>query len=104
MKVVKNKVAPPFRQVEFDIYYGEGVCAGAELLDMGVDYGMVRKSGSWFAMGEERLGQGKENSRQTLKSRPDLMDRIRNHVLREAGLLEPSPTDVQTPVVQPEAK
>ena len=104
VKVVKNKVAPPFRQVEFDIYYGEGVCAGAELLDMGVVYGMIRKSGSWFAMGDERLGQGKENSRQTLKSRPDLMDRIRNHVLREAGLLEASPTDVQTPVVQPEAK
>ncbi len=103
VKVVKNKVAPPFRQVEFDIYYGEGVCPGSELLDMGVDYGIVRKSGSWFAMGDDRLGQGKENSRQTLKSRPDLMDRIRNHVLREAGLLEPSPTDVQTPVVQPEA-
>jgi recombination protein RecA len=105
VKVVKNKVAPPFRQTEFDIYYGEGVCAASELLDMGVGEGIVRKSGSWYAMGEERLGQGKENSRHYLKEHPELMTAIRKHILVKRGLMseEEAAANVQTPVVTPEA-
>lgn len=103
VKVVKNKVAPPFRQTEFDIYYGEGVCQAAELLEMGVGCGLVRKSGSWYAMGEERLGQGKEKAREFLKEHPELMLQIRRHVLKENGLLEDDEVEVQNPVVHPEA-
>ena len=104
VKVVKNKVAPPFRQCEFDIYYGEGVCPASELLDMGVGEGIVRKSGSWYAMGDERLGQGKENSRAYLKEHPEIMRNIRRQILTKHGLLtEDEAVDVQIPVVRPEA-
>ncbi len=105
VKVVKNKVAPPFRQVEFEIYYGQGVSAEAELIDLGVASGIVRKSGSWYAMDSERLGQGKDNSRAFLKEHPELCERIRNHVLMQHGLLDPEEAAkaVQKPVVQPEA-
>ena len=105
VKVVKNKVAPPFRTVEFEIYYGQGVSAEAELIDLGVISGIVRKSGSWYAMDSERLGQGKENSRAFLKEHPELCDRIRNHVLLQHGLItaEEAGANVQKPVVQPEA-
>jgi len=105
VKVVKNKVAPPFRQVEFEIYYGQGVSAEAELIDLGVISGIVRKSGSWYAMDGDRLGQGKENSRNFLKEHPELCDRIRNHVLMQHGLIDPEEVakNVQKPVVHPEA-
>ena len=82
VKVVKNKVAPPFREVDFEIYYGRGVDRESELVDLGVSTGIVRKSGSWYAMDDERLGQGKENARDFLKTRPDLCERIRAHVLQ----------------------
>jgi len=105
VKVVKNKVSPPFRQVEFEIYYGQGVSAEAELIDLGVVSGIVRKSGSWYAMDSERLGQGKDNARAFLVERPDLCDRIRNHVLMQHGLIDPEDAakTVQKPVVHPEA-
>ena len=81
VKVVKNKVAPPFKQVEFDIMYGEGISKTGELLDLGVNIGIVQKSGAWFSYGDERIGQGRENSRQFLKDNPhiayDIEDKIR---------------------------
>jgi len=76
VKVVKNKVAPPFRNAEFEILYGEGVSREGELVDLGVQYGLVQKSGSWYSYGGERIGQGKDNVRQFLKERPDLANEI----------------------------
>jgi recombination protein RecA len=72
VKVVKNKVAPPFKQVEFDIMYGEGISKTGELLDLGVKAGVVEKSGSGFSYGDERIGQGRENAKQFLKDNPDV--------------------------------
>ncbi|NIP17558.1 MAG: DNA recombination/repair protein RecA, partial [Xanthomonadales bacterium] len=72
LRVVKNKVAPPFRIAEFDILYGEGISREGDLLDLGVAHRVVEKSGSWFSYGSLRLGQGRENARQFLKDNPDL--------------------------------
>ena len=76
VKVVKNKVAPPFRQAEFDIDYGEGISRPGELVDMGVENKLVQKSGAWFNYGDVRLGQGRENSKQFLRDNPDLADEL----------------------------
>lgn len=76
IKVVKNKVAPPFRTAEFDIMYGEGVSKLSSLIDMGVDMDIVDKSGAWFSYQGERLGQGKENAKQALRDRPELAEEI----------------------------
>ncbi len=105
VKVVKNKVAPPFRQVEFEIYYGRGVSREAELLDLGVDAGAVRKSGAWYSYEGERLGQGKENSRQFLIEHPELADRIHRQVLQHHGVIDKDEDGPQivTPAVRPEA-
>ena len=94
VKVVKNKVAPPFRQCEFDIYYGEGVCQASEIIDLGIEAGLVRKSGSWFSMGDERIGQGRENSRQYLLERPEMMASLREEILRFKGLIRDESVDV----------
>ena len=94
IKVTKNKMAPPFRQAEFEIYYGEGVSKEAELIDMGVQAGSVRKSGSWYARGDERLGQGKENARQFLKEHPQLAAEIQHEILQFHGVI---PADVPPP-------
>jgi len=75
-KVVKNKVAPPFRQAEFDIMFGEGIAKEGELVDMGVELGLVQKSGSWFSMGEVRIGQGRDAARQYLKDNPDVAEKL----------------------------
>lgn len=85
-KVVKNKVAPPFRQAEFDIMYGEGISKEGCILDMGVEAGIVKKSGSWFNYGEERLGQGRETAKRTLKENPDVRDEIENKIRAEFDL------------------
>lgn len=87
VKVVKNKLAPPFRLVEFDIIYGEGISKTGELLDLGVKTGIVEKSGSWFSYDSQRLGQGRENSRQFLKDNPEIADVIEHGVRESAGLL-----------------
>jgi recombination protein RecA len=87
VKVVKNKLAPPFRQVEFDIMYGEGISKTGELLDLGVKSGIVEKSGAWFSFDSQRLGQGRENSRQFLKDNPQIADIIEKGVRESAGLL-----------------
>ncbi len=80
VKVVKNKVAPPFRIAEFDIMYNEGISRAGSILDVGVDMGAVRKSGAWFYMGEERLGQGRENVKEFLISNPEVMDEIESRI------------------------
>jgi recombination protein RecA len=76
VKVVKNKVAPPFREVEFDIMYGRGISTAGDLLDLAVEHNIVQKSGAWFSMGEERLGQGREGCKKLLEDNPELMDKI----------------------------
>ena len=72
VKVVKNKVAPPFKQVEFDIMYGEGISKRGELIDLGVKAGVVEKSGAWYSFGDQRIGQGRENAKTFLKDNPDI--------------------------------
>jgi recombination protein RecA len=87
VKVVKNKVAPPFRQVEFDIIYGEGISKTGELLDLGVKANVVEKSGSWFSYGSQRIGQGRENARKFLKENPQTAAEIEEAVRKNAGLI-----------------
>ena len=87
VKVVKNKVAPPFKVVEFDIMYGEGVSKTGELLDLGVKAGIVEKSGSWFSYNSERIGQGRENAKNFLKEHPETAREIEKQIRTNAGLL-----------------
>ncbi len=98
VKVVKNKVAAPFRQAEFDIDYGEGISRPGELVDLGVEHKVVTKSGAWFSYGDVRIGQGRENSKQFLRDNPDLADEIETR-LRQALALPsgpPQPVEVVT--------
>jgi recombination protein RecA len=87
VKVVKNKVAPPFRIVEFDIMYGEGISKTGELIDLGVKAGIVEKSGSWFSYKDQRIGQGKENAKQYLKDNPKIADEIEKKIRDNAGVI-----------------
>jgi recombination protein RecA len=87
VKVVKNKVAPPFKQVEFDIMYGEGVSKFGELVDLGVKAGVVEKSGAWFSYDSQRLGQGRENAKTFLKQNPEAAQRIEQAIRENAGLI-----------------
>ena len=87
VKVVKNKVAPPFKQVEFDIMYGEGISKMGELLDLGVKAGLVEKSGSWFSYNSERIGQGRENAKNFLKDNSDTAAEIEHQIRVNAGLV-----------------
>jgi len=86
VKVVKNKVAPPFRQAEFDILYNEGISYEGDLLDLGVDAGAVEKSGAWFTFEEERIGQGRENARRFLRENPDARERLAEKVYAAKGI------------------
>ncbi len=86
VKVVKNKMAPPFREAEFDIIYGKGICRPGEILDMAVSNGIVDKSGSWFSYGEQRIGQGREKVRHNLESNPELLNEIENKVRAVYGM------------------
>lgn len=85
VKVVKNKMAPPFKQVEFDILFGEGISKEGDVLDLAVQYGVLEKSGSWFAMDGEKIGQGRENTRLFLKEHPEITDKIRKRVEAKAS-------------------
>ncbi len=87
VKVVKNKVAPPFKQVEFDIMYGEGVSKNGELIDLGVKAGVVEKSGAWFSYDSQRLGQGRENAKTFLKTNPEVAERIEKAIRENSGLI-----------------
>tara|TARA_B100001113_G_scaffold167526_1_gene137059 strand:- start:62 stop:508 length:447 start_codon:yes stop_codon:yes gene_type:complete len=86
VKVVKNKVAPPFKQVEFDIMYGEGISKNGELLDLGVKAGVVEKSGAWYSYQEERIGQGRENAKIFLKENPNIALSIEDKIRAAHGL------------------
>ena len=85
VKVVKNKVAPPFREVEFDIIYGKGISKEGDLVDLAVDDGLIEKSGTWYSYGEERIGQGRENAKRFLMENSDIYDTIREKILQKYG-------------------
>jgi recombination protein RecA len=87
VKIVKNKMAPPFREAEFDIMYGEGVSREGDLIDIAVEHKIIEKSGAWFAYGGERLGQGRENVKQFLKEHVDIRTAIEEKLRRELGLV-----------------
>jgi recombination protein RecA len=95
VKVVKNKVAPPFRQCEFDILYNQGISKEGELIDLGVENGIVEKSGAWYSYGSDRIGQGRDNVREFLKKNPDIADTIENAVREGVGLAARAPTAVR---------
>jgi recombination protein RecA len=94
VKVVKNKLAPPFRQVEFDIIYGEGISRTGDLLDLAVEAGVIGKSGAWFSYGDERIGQGRENAKATLAENKAMMEEIHRRLLEKHGLTPPVEVDV----------
>jgi len=89
VKVVKNKVAPPFRNAEFDILYGEGISRHGEMLELGVIHGVVEKSGAWYIYNGDRLGQGKDNCREFLKENPAMSAEIEQKIREKAGVLAP---------------
>jgi len=86
VKIVKNKVAPPFKQAEVDMIYGEGISREGGLIDMGVDEGFVRKAGAWYTYDGDQLGQGKENARQFLRDNPDLSDELEKRIKDKLGI------------------
>ncbi len=98
VKVVKNKVAPPFKQVEFDIMYGEGISKRGELIDLGVKAGIVEKSGSWYSYGDERIGQGRENAKNFLKDNPKMAYAIEDKIRAAHGLDFEMPKDLDETV------
>lgn len=99
VKVVKNKVSPPFKQAEFDILYGQGISREGGLIDMGVEHGFIRKSGAWYTYEGDQLGQGKENARNFLKDNPDLANEIEKKIKEKLGIgVKP-----QDPAVEPGA-
>ncbi len=101
IKVVKNKVAPPFREAEFDIIYGEGVSREGDLLDLGATHNVIEKSGSWFSYKGERIGQGRENARQFLKDNPDIRARIDTELRKTLGLTKSLEAEVPVPPPTP---
>jgi recombination protein RecA len=103
VKVVKNKVAPPFREAEFDIMYGEGVSLIGDLLDVGAEHNIVEKSGSWYSFAGERIGQGRENAKAFLRDHPETLERVDSEVRAKLGLPKaPASAPVQTP--EPEVR
>jgi recombination protein RecA len=98
VKVVKNKVAPPFRQCEFDIMYGKGISKEGSLLDVGVDLEMIKKSGAWFTYEGEQLGQGRENARQFLAEHVDLREEIERRIREAVGLTAFGGEGDETPI------
>ncbi len=98
VKIVKNKLAPPFRKAEFDIMYGRGVVEVSELIDLGLDLDLVRRSGSWYSVGDERAGQGRDNAMAWLLENPEVMQRVKQDILRHHGLLDDEDAAVPLPV------
>jgi len=97
VKVVKNKLAPPFKMIEFDIMYGEGISKTGELLDLGIKAGIVEKSGSWFSYGSERIGQGRENAKEYLRDHPELAREVEARLLEKFGVTKPPPVQAVPP-------
>jgi len=101
IKVVKNKLASPFREAEFDIVYGEGISKEGEMIDLGVQHNILEKSGSWLSYKSERIGQGRENARQFLKDNPDIRHNVDTELRKALGLIKPEPANaaaVPTPI------
>jgi len=104
-KVVKNKVAAPFREAEFDILYGEGVSREGDLVDLGVDQGILEKSGTWISFGTERLGQGRDNARVFLKEHADVRNKLENTLRKKMGIPVPGAANAApTPATPPAEK
>jgi recombination protein RecA len=106
VKVVKNKLAPPFREVEFDILYGQGISRSGDVVDLGSELGIIEKSGAWFSYGGERIGQGRENAKAYLEQHPDVMDKVEGMILakngiRRTGAAAPTPAPAPVPVPAP---
>ena len=95
VKVVKNKVAPPFRKAEFDIMYGEGISLSGEIVDLGVEYNVIKKSGSWFSYGDSKLGQGRETVKQMIMDNPELAEELRLKIVAAMNGSEYHPTDAE---------
>jgi recombination protein RecA len=92
VKIVKNKMAPPFREAQFDIIYGEGISREGDLVDCGVDFGLVEKAGTWYSYKGERLGQGRENVKSLLKENAEVADELDSKIREKVGLIpEPEP-------------
>jgi recombination protein RecA len=102
VKVVKNKVAPPFKTVEFDVMYGEGISREGSLLDIGIENGVIQKSGAWFAYGDERLGQGRENAKQFLKENAEVRGLILDDIYEKLGLNRTAEAPEDAPEGTPE--
>jgi len=98
VRVVKNKVAPPFREAEFDITYGHGICRIGDLLDIGVTENIIEKSGAWFSYGSDRLGQGREKVKQFLEENADLSAAIEKDVKEKLGLIRGAPQPMVTQI------
>ena len=96
VKVVKNKIAPPFKEAEFDIMYGKGISRSGDVLDLGVNLNLVEKSGSWYSYEGERLGQGRETAKQILEENPDIMEQLQSKILVESGLVQAPPVEQDT--------
>jgi len=96
VKVVKNKIAPPFREAEFDIMYGKGISKSGDVLDLGVNLNLIEKSGSWYSYDGERLGQGRETAKQILEENPDIMQKLEATILTQSGLIHTPPDDEPT--------
>jgi len=94
VKVVKNKVAPPFREVEFDILYGQGISRSGDIVDLGSELGIIEKSGAWFSFGSERIGQGRENAKAYLEQHPEMLDKIEGMILTKHGIKRGAPIGV----------
>ncbi len=104
VKVVKNKMAPPFREVEFDILYGKGVSRSGEVIDHATDLGLVQKSGAWYSLGTERIGQGRDNARQYLEEHPDMLEKLAKQVMEKSGVgVQPPSGDAKPSDGKPEA-
>jgi recombination protein RecA len=95
VKVVKNKVAPPFKEAEFDIMYGAGISREGDIVDLGADSGIIEKSGAWYSYGGERIGQGRENAKQFLKDNPELARAVEAKILEHFGLSAPAAAAVR---------
>jgi recombination protein RecA len=103
VKVVKNKVAPPFREVEFDILYGQGISREGDLLDLAVENNIVEKSGAWFSYGGERIGQGRENARDFLKLHPEMLAEVESKLYEKFGVVRPNtPAGVPIELAKPQ--
>jgi recombination protein RecA len=98
IKIVKNKMAPPFREAEFDIIYGEGISKEGDLVDLGVQHNLIEKSGAWYSYKGERIGQGRDNAKQFLRENSDVYKKVDSELRKQLGLVRPEPVAAPPPV------